>query len=102
MDRMIIAKISEGLGNQLFMYANAYAISKKSISVFIDSIADELKEKQIYITDLVSGGVKSSITKNRSNYDKLIDPEELASQIYEITKRKKTLTIRRIELTRSK
>ena len=29
MDRMIIAKISEGLGNQLFMYANAYAISKK-------------------------------------------------------------------------
>lgn len=79
-----------------------YAISKKSISVFIDSIADELKEKQIYITDLVSGGVKSSITKNRSNYDKLIDPEELASQIYEITRRKKTLTIRRIELTRSK
>ena len=29
MDRIIIAKISEGLGNQLFMYANAYAISKK-------------------------------------------------------------------------
>ena len=29
MDRTIIAKISEGLGNQLFMYANAYAISKK-------------------------------------------------------------------------
>ena len=29
MDRIIIAKISEGLGNQMFMYANAYAISKK-------------------------------------------------------------------------
>ena len=29
MSRIIIAKISEGLGNQLFMYANAYAISKK-------------------------------------------------------------------------
>ena len=29
MDRIIIAKISEGLGNQLFMYSNAYAISKK-------------------------------------------------------------------------
>ena len=29
MDKIIIAKISEGLGNQLFMYANAYAISKK-------------------------------------------------------------------------
>ncbi len=29
MSKKIIAKISEGLGNQLFMYANAYAISKK-------------------------------------------------------------------------
>ena len=29
MNRIIIAKISEGLGNQLFMYANAYTISKK-------------------------------------------------------------------------
>ena len=29
MNRIIIAKISEGLGNQFFMYANAYAISKK-------------------------------------------------------------------------
>ena len=29
MKRIIIAKISEGLGNQMFMYANAYAISKK-------------------------------------------------------------------------
>ena len=29
MKKKIIVKISEGLGNQLFMYANAYAISKK-------------------------------------------------------------------------
>ena len=28
MNRIIIAKISEGLGNQLFMYANAYTISR--------------------------------------------------------------------------
>ena len=29
MSKKIIVKISEGLGNQFFMYANAYAISKK-------------------------------------------------------------------------
>ncbi len=29
MNKIIIAKISEGLGNQLFMYANAFALSKK-------------------------------------------------------------------------
>ena len=37
MDRIIIAKISEGLGNQLFMYANAYAISRKfDLSLCLD------------------------------------------------------------------
>ena len=29
MKKIIVAKISEGLGNQFFMYANAYAVSKK-------------------------------------------------------------------------
>ena len=29
MNKTIIAKISEGLGNQLFMYSNAFALSKK-------------------------------------------------------------------------
>ncbi len=29
MTKIIVAKISEGLGNQFFMYANAYAVSKK-------------------------------------------------------------------------
>ena len=29
MIKKIVVKISEGLGNQLFMYANAYALSKR-------------------------------------------------------------------------
>ncbi len=37
MKKKIIAKISEGLGNQLFMYANAYSIAKKfSLDFYID------------------------------------------------------------------
>ncbi len=37
MTKKIIAKISEGLGNQLFMYSNAYAIAKKfNINFYID------------------------------------------------------------------
>ena len=37
MNKIIIAKISEGLGNQLFMYANAFALSKKfNLRLFVD------------------------------------------------------------------
>ena len=41
-----ILKISEGLGNQLFMYANAYAFSKKlNYKLFIDNISAYQKLK---------------------------------------------------------
>ena len=80
----------------------SYAISKKTISTFIDSIADELKDRNIHITDLVCGAVKSNITKDRDNFDKLIDPSDLAQQILDITKLEETLAIRRIEVLRSK
>ena len=44
MDRIIIAKISEGLGNQLFMYSNAYAISKKyDLNLCLDPYAGYYK-----------------------------------------------------------
>ena len=37
--KKIITRISEGLGNQLFMYANAYALSKKlEYNLYIDNI----------------------------------------------------------------
>ena len=48
------------------------------------------------------GAVKSNITKDRDNFDKLIDPSDLAQQILDITKLEETLAIRRIEVLRSK
>ena len=51
MNRIIIAKISEGLGNQLFMYSNAYAISKKFNFDLIKSflIGDSKKDLEVRI-----------------------------------------------------
>jgi hypothetical protein len=38
MNKKLVVRISEGLGNQLFMYANAYALSKKiSYDLFLDN-----------------------------------------------------------------
>ena len=42
----IIVQVAEGLGNQLFMYAHAYALSKKTKSdLFIDDVSGFYKKK---------------------------------------------------------
>ena len=46
--KKIVVQISEGLGNQLFMYANAYSLSKKfNYSLNIDSISGYQKSKNL-------------------------------------------------------
>ena len=35
MEKKLIVRIAEGLGNQLFMYANGYALSKDLIMFYI-------------------------------------------------------------------
>ena len=43
---IIIARIAEGLGNQLFMFANAYAIAKsKKYSLMLDDESGYFKNK---------------------------------------------------------
>tara|TARA_Y100001958_G_C20903674_1_gene324752 strand:+ start:332 stop:490 length:159 start_codon:yes stop_codon:yes gene_type:complete len=47
MEKRIIVRISEGLGNQLFMYANAYAISKAiGYNLYLDSKSGYFKKKK--------------------------------------------------------
>ncbi len=46
MEKRIIVRIGEGLGNQLFMYANAYAISKTiGYNLYLDSKSGYFKKK---------------------------------------------------------
>ena len=63
-----ILKISEGLGNQLFMYANAYAFSKKlNYKLFIDNISayQKLKIRSFYLTILTLILIMLTIMKFR-------------------------------------
>ena len=49
MKKKIVAKISEGLGNQLFMYANAFSLSKKNnLEYYIDPFSGYFKRKHRY------------------------------------------------------
>ena len=48
MKKKIIAKISEGLGNQLFMYANSYSLCKKNnYDHYIDNLSGYYQTKHI-------------------------------------------------------
>lgn len=48
MNNKIIVRIAEGLGNQIFMYANAYALSKKiNYELLIDNESGYFKKKNI-------------------------------------------------------
>ncbi len=49
MRKKIITKISEGLGNQLFMYANSYSLSKKNnFDHYIDRVSGYYQKKHMY------------------------------------------------------
>ena len=44
MKKTLIVRIGEGLGNQLFMYANAYSLSKKfDYTLYLDNESGFLK-----------------------------------------------------------
>ena len=45
--KKVVVRIAEGLGNQLFMYANAYTLSKKiNYTLFTDSTSGYFKKKK--------------------------------------------------------
>jgi len=80
MEKKITVKISEGLGNQLFMYAHAYALSKKmNRKLYIDDTSGFFQNKnklrgQRYLLNRVDIDLNYSNKKFRfdSNYKNLI------------------------------
>ena len=76
MNKKIIVKISEGLGNQLFMYANAYALAKKfNFHLNLDPYSGFYKNNlRSYMLDNfnISANVASSDWTFPNNYKNLI------------------------------
>jgi len=73
MKKKIIAKISEGLGNQFFMYANAYTISKKfNLDFYIDPFSGYFK-KNIRNYMLSNFNITSNIASKNWIFDNHYD-----------------------------
>ena len=66
MKKKIISKISEGLGNQLFMYANSYSISKKhNLEFLIDPYSGYYQKKHMYKFYLDRFNISSQIAPKK-------------------------------------
>ena len=60
----IIVRIAEGLGNQLFMYANAFSLSKKiGYDLFLDDESGYYKEKDIKNYQLYNFNISANLCK---------------------------------------
>ena len=91
MNKIIVAKISEGLGNQLFMYANAYAVSKKfNLNLCLDPYSG-YKKNNIRLFMLDNFDISSVIAPSEwifsNNYRNLIKKIKVK---YDCLKKKKS------------
>ncbi len=77
-----------------------YSASKHALKGFFNSLALDRITKNILIFNIYSGGIKSKMTKNRKNYNKLMSSDEAAEVIFFRTKNFKTLQIKSSILTR--
>ena len=69
----LIVRIAEGLGNQLFMYANAFALSKKiNYNLFIDNESAYFKKKNIEKYQLHNFNISTDICENKFKYNSYI------------------------------
>ena len=66
----IITRIAEGLGNQLFMYANSYALSKKfNYDFFIDNESGYFQKKNIRSFQLDNFNIEAAICDQKYKFN---------------------------------
>ena len=94
-----IASLEPKVGNEIL-----YSSSKASIKNFIESLQEEVRVNKLKmrITDVFSAAFKSEITKDRVDFNKLIDPDEIAELIYEQILSDKSFYQDKIYLRRTK
>ena len=70
MDKKIIVRIAEGLGNQLFMYANAFSLSKDlNYNLYIDDKSGFIKTKNFRNYYLNEFNLSSKIISDDEKFD---------------------------------
>ena len=70
MEKKLIVRIAEGLGNQLFMYANAYSLSKKiDYTLYVDDLSGFIKTKNFRSYYLNNFNISAKTINNKYKFD---------------------------------
>jgi short-subunit dehydrogenase len=86
----LIININSLAGKTPAANESVYCASKFGLYGFSKSIQLEAIGTGIKIVDLHPGAIKTRMTKDRKNYDSLIDPNDIATLIYDIIENEKT------------
>lgn len=80
-----------------------YACSKHALRVFSEIFSFEASKNRVELINFYPSAFKSNITKKRSNYDKLMNPDDIANLIIEniFLNNKKNLRIKSLVFTRN-
>lgn len=89
-NRGLIININSLAGKTPAANESVYCASKFGLYGFSKSIQLEAIGTGIKIVDLHPGAIKTRMTKDRKNYDSLIDPNDIATLIYDIIENEKT------------
>ena len=96
MKNKLIVRIAEGLGNQLFMYAHAYSLSKKiNYDLYIDNTSGYFKKKnQFRAFELDKFAITSEYTVPELRYDNyFLDFKRKIKKSLDLFKHKKSFLI---------
>ena len=70
MKKKLIVRLAEGLGNQLFMYAHSFALSKKiNYKFFIDNESAYFKKKDFRKYELDNFNISAEIVENKDMFN---------------------------------
>jgi len=93
-----IININSIAGKQPNYLESVYCASKYGLSGFGASLSINQKKSKIQIIDCFIGGMKSEITKNRSNYASLMEPSKISHFIVDLIESKEQYTVSSIDL----
>jgi short-subunit dehydrogenase len=93
-----IININSIAGKQPNYLESVYCASKYGLAGFGASLSINQKKSKIQIVDCFVGGIKSNITKNRSNYDSLMEPSTISKFIVDLLQSKEDYTVSSIDL----